>query len=150
MPKNEKNAEAKIFLKQAQKLDRMINNKIAEKEQWLAMAKGMGSFSAGERVQSSGSQQKMADNIEKYVDIDREIDEIIDKLIETKKDILNVIEQLNVNEYDLLHKVYIQGFELYEVSTMMDKSYSWCTTVHGKALEDVQRILDDRKALGPS
>lgn len=139
------NIEAKAFLKQAKKLDRMINNKIAEKEQWLTMAKGMGSYSMGERVQSSGSQQKMADSVDKYVDIDREINECIDRLMEAKKDILNVIEQLNTTEYDLLHKIYIQNNELYEVANMVDKSYSWVTTVHGRALKNVQNILDSRK-----
>lgn len=139
------NIEAKAFLRQAKKIDKMINNMMAEKEQWLTMAKGMGSYSMGERVQTSGSQQKMADSVDKYIDLDREINERIDELIKIKKDIIGVIEQLNATEYDLLHKIYIQNNELYEVAMMVDKSYSWITTVHGRALKNVQNILDSRK-----
>lgn len=137
--------EAKKFLKQLEKLDRMIENKLAEKQQWKAIATGTTASIGGERVQSSGSQQKMADAVSRYVDIEREIDEQIDKLIDTKQDVISVIEQLNTIEYDLLHKVYVQYIKLYEVPDIFGKTYSWATTVHGRALKKVQKILDERE-----
>ena len=133
------------FIKQLEKLDLMIENKLAEKARWKEIAFGTSAKMDGEKVQSSGSQQKMADAVCKYVDIEKEIDEQIDKLIDTKKDVISVIEQLNAIEYDLLHKIYVQYIKLYEIPDIYGKSYSWATTVHGRALKKVQAILDQRK-----
>lgn len=129
---------------QVNKLDKMIQNKMIEKEQWLSMATSTTASSEGERVQSSGSQQKMADAVCKYVDMENQIDRFIDKLVDTKKEVISTIEQLNAIEYDMLHKVYIQGMNLHEVADAYDKTYTWATTVHGRALKHVQEILNER------
>lgn len=136
--------KAKDFLKQIKKLDCMIENKLIEKDQWKSIATGTSAHMTGERVQSSGSQQKMADAIDRYIDIEAEIDQCIDRLIGKKKDVISVIEQLNPTEYDLLHKVYVQYITLDDVSETYGKSYSWATTIHGRALNNVQKILDER------
>lgn len=134
---------AKEYLQQIRKLDMIITNKIAEKEQWSAMAMSVtASFSGGERVQASGSQQKMENAIVRYVDLEKEIDRRIDDLVDTKVKVIQTIERLPAIEYDILHKVYIQYKELYEVAEDYNKTYSWATTVHGRALKDLQDILN--------
>jgi hypothetical protein len=150
-----KTKEAQAFLKQLKKLDKMIENKMIEKQQWMSIA--MGTTSGGqsvringvlhnmEKVQSSGSQQKMADAVVKYVEIEREIDRCIDNLVDAKYEVISVIERLNIIEYDLLHKMYVQHFTLYEIAEQYGKTYTWATTVHGRALKSVQMILDERK-----
>ena len=140
-----KTKDAQIFLKQLKKLDCMINNKMIEKAQWHSIALGTASNSNGERVQSSGSQQRMADAIDKYIDIEREIDSFIDELIDRKQDVISVIEQLSLTEYDFLHKVYVQYLTMESVAEEEGKSYSWATSIHGRALASVQRILEERK-----
>lgn len=136
--------EAREFLEQLTKLDMMIENKQIEKEQWKAIALNVTAKYDGERVQSSGSQQKMSDAIEKYIEIETEINACIDELIEIKKDVISVIEQLKPSEYDLIHKVYVQHITLDVAADLCDKTYSWATTIHGRALKNVQRILDGR------
>ena len=136
---------AKDFLKQLKKLDRLIENKLAEIMQWKSIAMGTTAQMGGERVQFSGSQQKMADSIERYIDIEHEIKECIDELYRTKKDVIGVIEQLKATEYDVLHKIYVQYLTFDEVAALYGKSKSWSTTVHGRALKNVQRILDERE-----
>ena len=135
---------ARDFLKQTKKLDKMIENKLIEKEQWKSIATGTTAQMGGERVQTSGSQQKMADAIARFIDIEKEIDDCIDQLIDTKNDVITVIEQLNASEYDLLHKVYVQFFTLQEVADLYEKSTSWAKTIHKRGLKNVQRILDER------
>ncbi len=135
---------AKSYLKQLEKLDTIIQNKLIEKEQWKSVALGVTSHSDGERVQSSGNQQKMADAISRCVDMEREIDGLIDRLINTKMDVITTSEQLNATEYDVLHKIYIQRMTFKEVAAAKDKSQSWATTVHGRALQNLQKILDAR------
>ena len=140
-----KTREARIFLGQLKKLDSMIRNKLIEKEQWKALALGTTAQMGGERVQSSGSQQKMADAVNRYIDIEAEIDRCIDRLVDKKQDVIEVIEQLDLEEYDLMHKIYVQYFTFDEAADNYGKSYSSITTLHGRALVNVQRILDERK-----
>lgn len=137
---------ARDFLKQPKKLDKMIENKLIEKEQWKSIATGTTAQMGGERVQSSGSQQKMADAIARFIDIEKEIDECIDNLVDTKNDVITVIEQLNASEYDLLHKVYVQFLTLQEVADLYTKSISWAKTIHKRGLKNVQKILDERQS----
>ena len=142
------------FLKQLKKLDKLIENKLSEKEQWKAIATGTTAQMGGERVQSSGSLQKMADAVEKYLEIEKEIDKRIDELVDAKLDVIGVIEQLNTTEYDVLHKIYVGVVDpktkqtIYltfeEVADIYGKSRSWATTIHGRALKSVQKILDTR------
>lgn len=145
--------KAKEFLKQVEKWDKIIDNKLIEQKQWkdIACNTTAGSKSilingeqhSMDRVQSSGNQQKMADAIIKYVDIETEINQYINELYAAKKAVLEVIEQLEVHEYDLLHKVYIQHFPLWDAAEELNKSYTWAKSVHGRALQKVQKILDE-------
>ena len=137
--------KAKDYLKQIEKLDTLIQNKLAEKAQWKDVALGITTTTDGERVQSSGSQQKMADAINRCIDIERDIDSFIDRMVDLKSEIIQTIEQLNPTEYDVLHKRYIQNMTFDEIAETKRKSKSWATTVHGRALQSVQNILDDRE-----
>lgn len=139
-----KESKEKRFLNQIKKLDKLIENKLAEKEQWKLIASGT-TIQLKERVQSSSNQQKMADAVVRYIDIESEINACIDSLVSKKRDVISVIEQLDVTEYDILHKVYIQYLSLYDVAEIYDKSYSWVTSVHGNALKNVREILDARE-----
>ena len=116
-----------------------------EVEQWKAVALGTTANMDGDRVQSSGSKQQMSEAINKYIDIQREINNSIDDLLATKYDVISVIEQLPTQEYDLLHKVYVQGLSFQETAEKMNRSYSWVAAVHGRALLNVQRIMDGRE-----
>lgn len=136
--------KAKEYLQRIRKVDTIIQNKLIEKERWFALATSTTTSSSGERVQASGSQQKMADSVLRYIEVERQIDECIDLLIDAKQDVVSTIETLPTIEYDLLHKVYIQFRSLGEVAAAQGKTYSWATTVHGRALKHVQDILDKR------
>lgn len=137
--------KAKDYLLQVEKANKMIDNKLVELEQWKAMATGITVHSDGERVQSSGSQQKMADAVCRYVDIQNEVNEQIDRLIDLKKEVISTIEQLPAQEYDLLHKVYIQFMKLEDVAAAYHKHPKWAARIHGSALQKVQKVLDERK-----
>lgn len=136
--------DAKRYLQQVSKLNKLIENKTVELAQWQAMATSTGTFSEGERVQSSGNQQKMAEAVSRYVDIEKELIACRDRYIDTKNEVIHMIEQLPTVEYDVLHKIYIQEKSLTDVAILYDRAYSWATTVHGRALKAVQDMLDGR------
>ena len=135
---------AKDFLLQIKKLDKLIENKLAEVARWREIANNTSVNMSSERVQSSGNHDMVANAICAYLDLEREIDQNIDELVNTKKDIISVIEQLHAIEYDILHKIYVQDLTLQDVASLYDMSYNWATTTHGRALKNVQNILDKR------
>lgn len=136
--------DAISFLKQVEKLDTLIKNKLIEKAQWRNIAEGITANMEGERVQSSSRPSKMADAIDKCVDMEVEIDNLIDRFIDTKRDVLSVIEQLSATEYDVMHKRYIQYISFGDIAEAKGRDYNWVTTVHGRAKKNVQTILDEK------
>lgn len=134
--------KAKEYLLQVSKIDKLIANKLIEKEQWRTIAQGTSGATEGERVQSSGSQQKMADAVHKMLEIESEINNYIDRLVETKQEVIHMIEQLQPIEYDVLHIVYIQFKDFNDVAVKYNKSIKWVNRIHGRALANVQKIID--------
>lgn len=144
-----KKSEAQLYLEKVEMIDSIIKNKLIEQRQWKDVALGITANMGGERVQSSGSKSKMADAVEKCVDIEREIDGLVDKLIDTKKEVIQTIERLNSPiEYNVLHMRYIQFKDLQSIADHYHKEYGWATTTHGRALKSVQDILDRREEDG--
>ena len=138
-----KKSEAQVFLEQPEKLDIQIRNKLIEKQQWHDIALGITASMEGERVQSSGGKSKMANAVEKCVDMEAEIDKLVDELIDIKKEVIQTIEQLDSPiEYNLLHMRYIQYISLQEIADHYNRDYGWATTTHGRALKSVQRTLE--------
>ena len=156
--------DAKKFLQQVRKLDRMIENKREERDQWLLLATNITPGEApetGVRVQTSSSQQKMADAIDRSIDIGAQIEQTIRRLFEARQEIISVIEQLSAVEYDLLHRMYVGKvvidpktrrkhivcMSLQEVADAYGNSYSWARGVHGSALKNVSRIIREQEVV---
>lgn len=133
--------EAKRYLEEYKKIDTMILNKTIEAEQWEALAQSITANMGGERVQSSSNQQKMQDYICNKIDIEAEID----ALIVRKQDITDTIALLPMQDYDILHKVYIQSKSLKEITVNSKTGYTNIATLHGRALQHLQKILDERE-----
>lgn len=140
------NEKAKAFLKQYGKIERVLANKIVEKQRWEDIAQSVTAPPDGERVQSSGKPDKMAGAVARIVDIEREIDEVTAQLNQTRKDILCVIEQLPTVEYDALHKCYIQGMTNGEIADLAGKEYSWASRNKFRGECKVQQMLEAREA----
>lgn len=139
-------SEAQIYLEQVERLDSIIRNKLIEKQQWKDIALGITANMDGERVRSSGAKSKMANAVERLVDMEAEIDSLIDKLIDTKKDVIQTIEKLySPMEYNVLHLRYIQYKTLQEVADHYGRDYEWAKTTCKRACSHVQAILNKKK-----
>lgn len=129
--------KAERRLSRLKMIDAMVANKQAERERWIEMASGTTSQVGGDRVQSSGDHDKIGSKVIEAVTIDEEIQ----ALKAEKKAIIKLIEMLEPDEYDLLHKVYVQGMTLKEVQVSHGMSYSWATTLHRRAKDSLERLL---------
>ena len=136
--------KAGAFLEQVEAIDTLIKNKLIERQQWEDLAHSITAQMSGDRVQSSGSKSKMADAVIRCLAEEDEIDRQVQALAAKKRDVLSVIEQLKVVQYDVLHMKYIQKMSYYDIGAAKGYDYNWATTVHGRALKNVQSILDGR------
>lgn len=141
---------AKRKLSEIKRLDTLIQNKTAEKRKWEAItmerATSITASTEGERVQSSGSKQRMADTVDSGIDRVRRIEKRIKELYAEMDAIIAIIDSLPEPESDILHKVYVQYMSLKEVAAVRHESYSTVATNHGIALKMVSDILEKRKA----
>ena len=134
---------AKEFLLQIRKYDNLIQNKLEEIYMLKEKAKMPGgSLSSNEKVKATKQIDVMQCAIVDYVQKEEELQAEISRYWEKRAEVIQCIEKMKNVEYDLLHKVYVQGKTLDEVAYMNDKSYSWATTVHGRAIKNLQAILD--------
>lgn len=135
---------AREFLNQLRKLDNLIQNKIAEKEQWKSISKNITPLSNGERVQASSEQQKMADAVIKYIDLETEIEKLIDLLVDKRKEIISIIEQVdNSLQYNVLNKHYVQYKPFTVIAEEEHYSYAYILEIHRKSLKEVEKILQN-------
>ena len=135
---------AERYVRQVEKLDKLIHNKKIEKEQWQEMAMNSSSVNDGDRVKATANQQKMADAVHHMVDIEREIDDAIEVFANIKMEVISTIEMLDAVEYDILHKIYIQYIDIADVADEYGKSYTWANAKRNIALKQIQKILDER------
>ena len=132
---------AEAYLEQIGKIDTIIINKLNDYKRWVEVAEGLGGFSVGDRVQTTKNLHQIPDAIGKYIDIEREIEELKKKRLA----IIGSIEVLPPNEYKILYGIYVDGKSLKELSIESDKSYGWAKVEKAKGLGNIQRMLDERK-----
>ena len=131
------------YLRQVEKKDLQIRNKLIEQQQWRDIAMGITANMDGERVQSSGAKSKMQDAVIKLVDMEAEINSLVDNLIDTKKEVIQTIERLySPIEYDVLHRRFIQYKTLQQIADDYKKDYDWAKSTCKRAVRHVQALLD--------
>lgn len=135
--------EVKKYLEQIEKYDRIIENKLEEKQRWHEIATSITVQTEGEKVKSSGRQQKMADAVDMYIDLEREIDLIIAQRAQERQTVINTLELLPALEYDVLYRQHVKYQSFDDIAEAHAKSYSWATSVYGQALQSLQKLLDD-------
>lgn len=142
--------EVKEYLNRIDDIDTRIRNKHIEKAQHYALmmdiATSITANMSGDRVQSSGSKQRMADTVDDKLTYIQKINLRIAELEKEKAEIISTIEDLPKDEYDIIHKCYVQRMPLKQASIERDESYSSTTNAHGLALKHLGVIIEKRNA----
>lgn len=136
---------AKEYLQQVKKLDSQIKNKKLEKEAIWNSMKGCSAISYEPKIGTSGTinnkspQEKYYPLLERY---EKEIEVDIERLVKLKKEIIDVIDQLeNGDEVNLLYMRYIQFLKWDDIAKKMNLSYQHVHRIHARALENVDNII---------
>lgn len=133
----------KEYLQQVQKLDVMINQKIAEKSELRKFDGVLGIDYSGDKVQSSPKgDAPFTKSVERIIDLEKEIDDMIDQYVNLKDQIINEIQSLsNVTYIEILYKRYIKYKRLEVIAVELGYSYQYVRVMHGYALQEFEKAV---------
>lgn len=136
-----KKSGAQLYLERVEMIDSIVKNSLIEQRQWHELALSITANMGVDRVQSSGSKSKMADALDKCIDMEGKIADKVDKLAAEKQEIVSTIEQVySPIQYNLLHRRYIQYQSLQDIAEHYNKSYEWAKTTNSRAVSSVQNM----------
>lgn len=132
--------KTKQYLNQISRLEMQIKNKLEEISRLRIMSDGISGISDGDKVQTSGSKDKMSNIVSKIVDMEREIDEMIDK----RCLIIEQIEKMENNKYyDILTQIYVTQKDLKVIAFEKKRGYRHIQRLRDNALEEFERLYGD-------
>ena len=127
--------QAKEYLGQVSRINRMIKNKVSEIAQLKEIAINISAIDTEERVQTSPDFDKIG---KMFVRIDEEEDKLnslIFEYIELKNKILSQIEGIKEETlYCVLFSRYVENKTFEKIAIDMQYSFRQITRLHGKAL----------------
>lgn len=141
---------AKEYLSQIRKIDVMINYKQRQLDTLRQSIETIKAVNTNpDKVQSSGERDRVGQIVAKIVDLQNEINRDIDRLVDIKREVMTVVDQLDPTCMDLITKRYFEFKTWEQIAAGMGYSYQWvCGIVNGKpglhiqALGKVQKIID--------
>lgn len=133
--------ETKEYLQQIERIDRRIQNKLAEIYQLKQMACSVSVANEGERVQTSIRNDRLAETVAKIIDKEKEANKMVDEYVDTKANIIRQIESLeNTDYYHILFNRYIIRKKWEDIATDLNYSVRDVTRKHGKALQEFEKM----------
>ena len=139
--------KVKVYLREIRRLEGAIARNQQEKEILYAKLTGRAVSYEGERVQTSGAGDPMADVIAKVIELDHEISEQTVSYFVRLHEIKGQIESLgNVEYVTLLFKRYIEGKSLEAIAADMNYTYQHTRRLHGWALQAFEEKFADKIA----
>lgn len=137
---------AKEYLAQASQLDERIKLKMARLNSLGDLATKATATLSGMPHNPSGSKSRMADTVEKIIDLQREVETETDELVNLQKELAETIKAVpDLQLRMVLERRYLcfQSFE--EIAVEMKFNIRWVYRLHGRALQMVDRILAQRE-----
>lgn len=134
------------YLKKIKTMDAQIDADILEIARLEALATKTTAVMGGERVQSSGSQEKMADCVVKIVDMKNRLNAEIDSFLDYKEKARKlIVEACDADCCRLLHKRYFLDHTWEQIAVQLNYTYQWVSGgLHQKALAQLQKALDEK------
>lgn len=130
----------KQYLNQVRRYDRMISNKLSEIYQLKTLATSISVATDVDRVQSSGSKDRMGNTVARLVDLQRETEKLIQIYTEKRQAIILQIDDItDVNYYDVLFHRYIEGKTFEAIAGDMHYSWRQVVRIHDDALMEFER-----------
>lgn len=134
---------AETFLEQYGDITALIKRKQRLKEKAEAQAENITSHLTPDKVQSSGSLQKMAEAVAEALDLDKEIKELFIQKNEVRKLIEGVINQISGKPGEVLYEKYLILNDEDVIAAVIDRTEDTVYRLLKEGKERVQKILDE-------
>ena len=132
---------AKQYLSQISRLNKMIANKLTEIYQLKSIASNISVLNEEDKVQTSGSKDRIGDMVSEIVDLEKEAKEYIDIYTDLRRKIIMQIDAMpNENHYKVLFAKYIEEKTFEVIAEEMEYSWRQIIRIHGDALAEFERI----------
>ena len=126
----------KQYLNQVRRVDLLINQRIDQLQELREIAAGLRSPNMQQdAVQTSPEGDPIGRAVSRYMDKEREIDELIDKFVDLKDQIIGEIQALpDPRHVEVLHLRYIKYMTMKDIAKKMHYEYKYACKIHGDAL----------------
>ena len=128
------------YLGQLRGLSRIIAAKQREAKMWREVALGSGVGMDGDRVQSSPTQDKMAEAVSKAVDYERAAEALTWRLLNLQHEIIVKLDEMPTTDYGiLLSDYYVHGMTIQDIAAEWRLSYRHIQRMKRDALEEFSK-----------
>ena len=135
---------AKEYLNQVKNLESKMKILKEEIDTLREMVVSTGAIQQGERVLSSGTQDKMAETICKINEKECEWNDLMREFALARANVIINIQKLHNPEYEqILYKRYCQSKKWEEIALEMNYTYQWVCKLHGRALLELDKVLNN-------
>lgn len=132
--------DTKQYLQQISRLDRMINNKLAEISQLRELAMSVSAVKNEERVQTTPNFDKIGTTYCKIEEMEEKLDKLIDEFVDKKNLIISQIDKIeNETYYEILFARYIEKKTFEKIADEMTYSWRQVIRLHGRALQEFEK-----------
>ena len=132
--------DTKQYLNQISRLDRMIQNKLAEISQLRELAMSISAVKNEERVQTTPNFDKIGTAYCKIEEMEEKLDKLIDEYVDKKNLIISQIDKIeNETYYEILFARYIEKKTFEKIADEMAYSWRQIIRLHGGALQEFEK-----------
>ena len=132
--------DTKQYLQQISRLDRMIQNKLAEISQLRELAMSVSAVKNEERVQNTPNFDKIGTAYCKIEEMEEKLDKLIDEYVDKKNLIISQIDKIdNEAYYEILFARYIEKKTFEKIADEMTYSFRQIIRLHGGALQEFEK-----------
>lgn len=139
---------AKTYLNQIRKAEIKIEDGLEELERLKALATKVTSAMDGEVVSGSKNPDKMTDVVAKIIQLQEKINRDVDKYVDIKREAQELLSQVeNTTHYKILHSRYVLHKTWEQIACEIGFTYQWVCKLHGVALLEFEKILKNSGVL---
>lgn len=136
--------DTKSYLKQIERLDRMIQNKLSEISHLEDIATSITIAPKEVNVQTSSEKDRLGSSVSKLVDLKEETNKLVDDYIDKRKIIISQIDSMKgTNMYHVLSERYIAKKDLSVIAVEMGYSFKQICRIHGSALSEFEKMYGE-------
>ena len=125
------------YLGMIEKLNLLISNKILEKEELYTITTKTTQANDG-MPHATGTSDKVGNGAVKLVQKAQEIDATIDLFYDLKQEIIEQMQKLPADEYDVLYKSFVQGMSLSVIAKIKGKAVNTIKKTRRAGIRNVQ------------